>query len=97
MKEKKWLSKDIEKLFEAILTLRNKEECSQFFRDLLTVPELKTFASRWKAANMLKDGETYERIEKATGMSSTTIARINRWLEYGEGGYQLVLDRLNRN
>lgn len=89
----KWLTKDIEKLFKAITKLRNKTECEKFFRDLLTVPEIKTFSMRWKVANMLDQGNTYQKIEKQTGMSSTTIARINRWLEYGEGGYKLILKR----
>lgn len=92
----KWLTDDIESFFNAILKLRNKNECKRFFRDLLSVPELKTFAMRWKVANMLYDGVTYQDIEKATGMSSTTIARISRWLEYGEGGYKLLIKRTRR-
>ncbi|MDD3647812.1 MAG: YerC/YecD family TrpR-related protein [Candidatus Dojkabacteria bacterium] len=92
----KWLTEDVQYFFTAILKLRSKDECKQFFRDLLSVPELKTFAMRWKVANMLYDGITYQDIEKATGMSSTTIARISRWLEYGEGGYKLLIKRTRR-
>jgi TrpR-related protein YerC/YecD len=92
----KWLDQDIESLFQAILKLRNVSECESYFRDLLTIPEIKTFAMRWKVARMLDAGQTYEEIEKQTGMSSTTIARINRWLEYGEGGYKLLLKRTKR-
>ncbi len=90
----KWLNKDIENLFNAIIKLRDINETEKFFRDLLTIPEIKTFSMRWKVANMLFSGSTYQEIEKQTGMSSTTIARINRWLEYGEGGYKLLLKRL---
>ena len=93
----KWITEDIISLFQAILRLRNNAEAEQFFRDLLTAPEIKTFAMRWKVAKMLDSGETYENIEKQTGMSSTTIARINRWLEYGEGGYKLLLQRTKRS
>lgn len=88
-----WLNSDIIDLFNAILKLRSANECEKFFRDLLTIQELKTFAIRWKVARMLSLGYTYVEIEKKTGISSTTIARINRWLEYGEGGYKLLLKR----
>ena len=92
----KWLNDDVENYFKAILKIRNIKECKQFFRDLLSVSEIKTFSMRWKVANMLSNGRTYQEIEKETGMSSTTIARINRWLEYGEGGYKLLIKRMNR-
>lgn len=95
--EPKWLTADVEDLLKAILKLRNRNEAQKFFRDLLTVQEIKTFAMRWKVAQMLEDGYTYQAIEKQTGMSSTTIARINRWLEYGEGGYKLILKRTRRS
>jgi TrpR-related protein YerC/YecD len=93
----KWLDRDIDNLFKAILKLRTIQEAQKFFRDLLTVQEIKTFAMRWKVAQMLEQGHTYQKIEKQTGMSSTTIARINRWLEYGEGGYRLILKRMKRS
>lgn len=93
----KWVTKDVEQLFKAILKLRNDEEAMHFLRDLLTIPEINTFAMRLKAAQMLQQGVTYKEIEKKTGMSSTTVARINRWLEYGEGGYKLVLKRLQKS
>jgi len=93
----KWLDGDVQSLFQALLKIRNEEECQKFLRDLLTVPEIKTFAQRWKVANMLEDGKTYEEIEKQTGMSSTTIARISRWLEYGEGGYKMMLKRTRKS
>lgn len=92
----KWLDQDIKFLIEAIVKLRNTDECQRFLRDLLTIPEIKVFAARWRVANMLDQKYTYEEIEKQTGMSSTTIARINRWLEYGEGGYRLLIDRLKK-
>jgi len=93
----KWLNEDVSSLFNAILKIRNSSECATFFRDLLTIQEIHTFALRWKVARMLENNETYQAIEKQTGMSSATIARINRWLEYGEGGYKTLLKRTKRN
>ncbi len=90
----KWLTEDISLLFKAILKIRTKNECEKFLRDLLTISEIKTLSERLKIANFLNKGYTYKEIEKITGTSSTTIARINRWLEYGEGGYKLILKRL---
>lgn len=84
------------KLYEAVLSLKNEKECQKFFRDLLTEPEIKEFANRWKVAQMLDKKVSYEVIEKETGMSSTTIARISKWLNNGMGGYKLMLKRLNK-
>ncbi len=81
-------------LFKAILFLTTEEECKKFFRDLLTEAELKEFANRWKVARMLDKKTQYTKIEKETGMSSTTIARIQKWLTNGMGGYQLILGRI---
>lgn len=85
---------DEKKLFEAIIALSNADEAKKFLRDLLTEAELKEFANRWKVARMLKEKVSYEKIEKKTGMSSTTIARIQKWLTDGMGGYRLMLKRL---
>lgn len=85
-------------LYKAILSLKNESECKRFFRDLLTEAEIKEFANRWKVARMLDKKIPYERIEKETGMSSTTIARVQKWLTRGKGGYRLILKRLkNKN
>jgi TrpR-related protein YerC/YecD len=83
-------------LYKAILSLKNDKEAQKFFRDLLTEAEIKEFANRWKVAQMLNKKIQYETIEKETGMSSTTIARINKWLNKGMGGYKLMLKRLEK-
>ena len=70
-------------LYKAILALNNENECARFLRDLLTVAEIDEFANRWKVANMLNDKISYEEIVKRTGMSSTTVARISKWLYNG--------------
>lgn len=81
-------------LYKAILLLKNEDECRRFFRDLLTETEIKEFTNRWKVARMLDKKIPYEEIAKETGMSSTTIARINKWLTHGKNGYRLMLKRL---
>lgn len=89
------IDNNTKKLYKAILSLQNEEECKKFFRDLLTEPEIKEFANRWAVAQMLDEKMQWEKITKKTGMSSTTIARISRWLNNGMGGYKLMLKRIN--
>jgi TrpR-related protein YerC/YecD len=96
LKKQRWENKDTDELFAATLKLRTAEEARRFFRDLLTEPEIKEFANRWKAARMLARKVPYVEIEKATGMSSTTVARIQKWVKKGLGGYQLMLRRLRK-
>ncbi len=79
------------------MTLRNTEEARRFFRDLLTKNEIEGFAERWKAARMLSDGVPYTQIVEETGISSTTVARVSRWLRKGMGGYKLALRRSSRS
>lgn len=97
MKKEKWMTPKTDELFEAILALRNLEEAKRFFRDLLTEEEIREFANRWKVAQMLADDMTYAQIEKKTGMSSTTIARISKWLYNGRDGYKLLLSRFSHH
>jgi TrpR-related protein YerC/YecD len=92
------INKNTKQLYKAILFLNNEGEAKKFFRDLLTEAEIKEFANRWKAAQMLNRKVPYGIIAKETGMSSTTIARISKWLNKGMGGYKLMLKRLtNQN
>lgn len=91
----KWDNKKTEELFKAILALRTVDEAKRFFRDLLTAKEIIEFANRWRVAQMLDKKVSYSQIEKETRMSSTTIARISKWLKKGMGGYKLMLNKLN--
>ncbi len=93
-KREKWNNADADELFKAILTLKNTDEARRFFRDLLTEPEIVDFSQRWKTARLLDKGVPYSEIGRRTWMSSKTIARIQRWLKRGKGGYRLVLDRM---
>ena len=94
MKNQKWVNSKTDKLFKAILNLEELDEARRFFRDLLTEQEIEEFASRWEVAQMLAKNTSYSKIEKTTGMSSTTIARINKWLNKGMGGYKLLIKKL---
>lgn len=89
------MDKKTKQLFKAILTLQTENECRRFLRDLLTEAEIKEFANRWMVTQMLDKKIPYEDITKETNMSSTTIARINKWLTNGTGGYKLMLKKLN--
>ena len=84
---------DIEELYKAILTLDNLSEAKSFFRDLLTEGEIREFAERWKVAQMIANKVPYTTIIGATGLSSTTVARVARWVKKGTGGYRLILRR----
>ena len=87
---------DTDRLFEAILTLETVEECYKFFEDICTVKEIQDISQRLKAATMLSNGENYTVVSRETGMSTATISRVNKCLGYGDGGYKLVLERLNK-
>lgn len=89
-------TKEVDILFEAILSLKTVEECYKFFEDACTIKEVLEIAQRLKAARMLTEGVNYALISKETGMSTATISRVNRCLEYGNGGYAMILDRLTK-
>lgn len=82
-------------LFDAIVTLKTREECAMLFKDLCTIPEIKSMSQRLVVAKMLKDNMVYSEIVAKTGASTATISRVNRSLNYDNcGGYDLVFDRL---
>ena len=89
---KKIRTEAVDSLFEAILTLENKEECYSFFEDLCTVNELLSLSQRFEVATMLRRHDTYLKIAEKTGASTATISRVNRSLNYGDDGYALVLN-----
>lgn len=84
-----------EELYRVILRLNTLDEAKRFFRDLLTEEEIEEFSKRWLAARLLDQNISYINIQKATGLSSTTIARISRWLRGSVGGYRLMLERFH--
>ena len=83
-----------DRLFDAVLTLKSREECYRFFEDICTVSELQALSQRFEVAHMLRNHQTYMDIAETTGASTATISRVNRSLNYGHDGYDLVLRRL---
>ena len=90
------LDSELKTLSSAILALETPEECEKFLTDLMTAREISSMAQRITVAKLLRDKKTFSEIEDATGMSSATIARINRCLQYGSDGYSIVLDKLDK-
>lgn len=84
----------VDELFDAVLSLQSKEECYSFFEDLCTINELLSLSQRYEVASMLRDKKTYLEIAEKTGASTATISRVNRSLNYGNDGYELVFERL---
>ena len=91
---KKLRTEAVDHLFDAILSLQNKEECYTFFADVCTVNELLSLSQRFEVAKMLRDQKTYLDIAEKTGASTATISRVNRSLNYGNDGYDMVFSRL---
>ena len=91
---KKLRTEAVDHLFDAILCLKNKEECYTFFEDVCTVNELLSSSQRPQVAGMLRGPRTYRDIAEKTGAPTATISRVNRSLNYGNDGYDMVFNRL---
>src|SRR2546423_15417143 len=89
-----WRTDDTDALCEASLRLESPAEAEKFFHDLCTLGELRAMAQRWSVVRQLDAGRHYAEISRSTGASTATITRIASWLNHGEGGYRLLLDRL---
>lgn len=86
----------VDHLFEAILLLKDKEECYTFFEDVCTVNELLSLSQRFEVAYMLREKKTYLDIAEKTGASTATISRVNRSLNYGKDGYDMIFARMEK-
>ena len=84
----------VDELYDAILSLENKEDCQAFFEDLFTINEIISLSQRLSVAKKLDEGKTFSVITAETGASSATIGRVNKCLSYGTGGYRKIIDRL---
>jgi TrpR-related protein YerC/YecD len=89
-----WKRPENRALVEAFLTLKSGDEARRFLRDLMTEGEIQEFGKRLRAAELLSRKVSYSEIEKKTGLSSTTVARVSKWLNGKEGGYRTVIDKL---
>jgi TrpR-related protein YerC/YecD len=93
-KDSKIKSEDMDLFFNAILELKNIQECYDFFEDVATINEVKSLAQRMHVAKLLSEKKTYTEIAEITGASTATISRVNRCLNYGSEGYSTILARL---
>ena len=91
---KKLRTEAVDRLFDAILSLQDREECYTFFEDVCTVNELLSLSQRFEVAGMLRDQKTYLDIAEKTGASTATISRVNGSLNYGNDGYDMVFSRI---
>ena len=88
-------TKEMDCLFEIILHLKTKEDCYDLFEDMCTIREMKDMSQRLQVAIMLDQGMNYQEVSEKTGVSSATISRVNRCLNYGSGGYRKAIDYIN--
>lgn len=84
----------MKELFDTILRIKSPDEAAKFFRDLLTIAELKEFANRWQVVKLLYEGLTYEAIAKRLKISTATVTRVAHWLHFGLGGYRIIANRV---
>ena len=91
--EKFKFNKKTDNLFKAIISINSVKEAEKFFRDLCTIEELKEMSERWEIARLINKGVSYRKISEKLGVSTTTVSRVALWLNNGEGGYRLLLDR----
>ncbi|MDM5329250.1 YerC/YecD family TrpR-related protein [Neobacillus sp. CF12] len=94
MQINKLRGKELDQLFQAVLSLKDLEECYRFFDDLCTINEIQSLAQRLDVARMLREGNTYHKIETETGASTATISRVKRCLNFGNDTYEMVLERV---
>jgi TrpR-related protein YerC/YecD len=93
--EPNYPTKEMQELFSAIVTLKDKNEAAAFFRDLLTIAEITEFANRWQMVKFLVEGKlSYVEIAKKLKTSTTTVTRVSHWLHHGMGGYKSVVERV---
>ena len=90
----KYNKETVERLFRAILSLENLEECEKFFDDAFTIQEIESIAQRFDVACRLCEGTSYVQINAETGASTATICRVSKCLNYGDGGYKIAIDRI---
>ena len=91
----KWNNQKTKELIEVILAIKKEKEAKAFLRDLMTEKEIIELGNRWKAARMLSVNLSYPKIQKETGLSTRTIARISDWIKNGKGGYRTMINKVN--
>lgn len=92
-----WKTKENQRLIDALLSLKDATQAERFLRDLMTEGEIEEFAKRLKTAEMLSQKIPYSVIERETGFSSTTVARVSKWLTSGCGGYKEIIKNMHQH
>jgi TrpR-related protein YerC/YecD len=95
--EAKFKSDTVEAFFDAVLALRDYDDCYRFFEDICTINEINTISQRLEVARLLMQKKTYNDIEAITKASTATISRVNKCITYGADGYRRILERLEDN
>jgi len=90
-------SESIDRLFETFLNLETKEECYAYFEDLCTIKELQDMSQRLDAAILLSEGQSYQKITQKVNISTATIGRVSKCLNYGSGGYRAAIEKLKKS
>ena len=90
-------NENIDKVFEAILSLENIDECYRFFEDICTIKELQDMAQRFDVALLLTEGKNYQKIAQEVNVSTATISRVSKCLNYGSGGYKKAIENIKGN
>lgn len=93
---KKLDTKAVDMFFSAVLSLEDKQQCSDFFEDVCTINEILSISQRLEVAKMLRDGKTYLEIAQETGASTATISRVNRSLNYGNESYDRIFSAIDK-
>ena len=94
--ENKLHTEAVDRLFDAVLTLKDRNECYSFFEDIATVNEIVSLSQRLEVAGMLREGKTYMEIAQSTGASTATISRVGRSMNYGNGSYDFIFERIGK-
>ncbi|MDO4748947.1 MAG: YerC/YecD family TrpR-related protein [Eubacteriales bacterium] len=93
----KYRSKSVDRLFKTILNLETIEECYEYFDDICTIKEIQDLAQRLDTAILLSEGYSYQKITEKVDVSTATIGRVSKCLNYGSGGYKTAIERLNKS
>ncbi len=87
--------KELDNFYKAVLSLKNTEECKNFFDDICTIQEMLAISQRFEVARLISEGKSYSEVNKLTGASTATICRVGKCLNYGNGGYKTAINNLN--
>ena len=90
-------SKQVERLYKAIALIKDENECGAFFEDICTITEICDMAQRLETAMLLSEGKSYQEVARKVGISTATISRVSRCLNYGSGGYKTLIERLKES